>query len=216
MNPIYAQWTERWTKAAEAIAANGGTVHAFEQLPPATEAQVEAIEQKIGRKIPQSMREVITEFSAAVAFEWNIYEEGDEPSFDPQFVFCLWNLYRLPGCEEGRLIGLESMEGLEFEPGELYYDTAFSFIDIPNGDQIAIDTAQEGEPVIYLSHELGSGHGGRLGANFADFMDRWSKMACMPIDGFLVDDLWSEEANGLDPQSEFAQSILATFKINLD
>ncbi len=216
MNPIYAKWTERWKAAVEAIPAHGGTVHAFEQLAPATEEQLAAIEARLERKIPQSMRDVLTEFSAAVAFEWNVYEEGDDEDFDPDNVFCLWNMYRLPACEENRKLILESIEGLQFEPGEMYFDTAFSFIQVINGDQIAIDTAQEGEPVIYLSHDLGGGHGGRLAANFADFIDRWSKIACMPFDGYMLDELWSEEADGLDPHSEFARMITGRFALEFD
>jgi hypothetical protein len=125
-------------------------------------------------------------------------------------------MFRLPVYEEDRKLMIESLDGVQFEPGEMYYDTAFAFIHVINGDHIAIDTAQEGEPVIYLSHEIGSGHGGRLAANFEDFIDRWSKIACMPFDGYMLDDLWSEEADGLDPNSEFARMITGRFGLELD
>ena len=52
-------------------------------------------------------------------------------------------------------------------------------IPVNNGDYIAIDLGDDhyGE-VVYLSHDDGGGHGYVLGADFADFLRRWTPLGC--------------------------------------
>jgi hypothetical protein len=68
------------------------------------------------------------------------------------------------------------------DPGAAYdavWHDKLAVIAVGNGDYIGIDLAdaRHGE-VVYLSHDYGEGHGYVLGADFTDFLRRWTPLGC--------------------------------------
>jgi hypothetical protein len=64
---------------------------------------------------------------------------------------------------------------------------------------------------VYLSHDGGEGHGRVLGYSILDFIDRWTRVACVgPEDGLLAPFLHRDRPY-LDPAGELALSWRAWF-----
>ncbi len=63
-------------------------------------------------------------------------------------------------------------------PYNVVWHGKLAFHDVPSGDQLAFDLNEPSNPVVYLSHDDGEGHGYRLGNDFIDFVERWSMVGC--------------------------------------
>ncbi len=57
---------------------------------------------------------------------------------------------------------------------------------VPNGDYLAIDLASPEAPIVYLSHDGDDTYNLPLGANFADFIDRWTLLGCPGSEGWQM------------------------------
>lgn len=82
---------------------------------------------------------------------------------------------------------------------------------------MAFDLVANGDdaPVVYLSHDDGEGRGYKLGDNFIDFIDKWSKI------GFVggEDDQWlpftSNSQSGLLPESQSSIHFRELLKLDI-
>jgi hypothetical protein len=150
------------------------------------------MERTLGRAIPSSFRKVLLEYSARVCIEWALPDDmrPPEPFRDVWSGECRWDLKSLPELQnthrkwiEGCFTGKQPPDWekpshlIEYD---LVWHGKFAFLEIGNGDMIAIDIARAGDqPVVYLSHEDGSKHGYWLGRDFEDYVDRLSLLGCV-------------------------------------
>jgi hypothetical protein len=127
------------------------------------------------------------EFSRQVDFFWFLPRHVCPP--EPlETVFCgacSWDVGRLAAIyQEARWLASNAF--VEDTPDERLWQDKLPFHDIASGDFVAIDVSStEPQPIVYLSHELAFSHGYVLGADFIDFMDRWTTIGCPD------DDIWT-------------------------
>ncbi|MGY6501914.1 MAG: SMI1/KNR4 family protein [Acidimicrobiales bacterium] len=154
-------------------------VDAPEVAPPATHEQVDAVESALGVVLPESFRSALTTLSAAVSWSWWASGPFPEP-FDDIFSGNLhWSIDTLVARDEQRRQWIETV----FPDPDSYWDASWrdkvAFQAVGNGDLLAIDLdpARSGA-VVYLSHELGEGHGYVLADSLVDLVDRWVPLGC--------------------------------------
>lgn len=182
------RWVEGWQRAIDAAKRHGvQDSHRLEIDRPATREEVHDVECAIARSLPVSFRKTLLEFSRRVDFFWFLPQHVRPPEPLPR-VFCgccSWDIGRLAVMyEDARWLASNAF--VEDTPDERIWQGKLPFHDIGSGDYIAIDiSSSDPQPIVYLSHELAFSHGYVLGADFIDFMDRWTSIGCPD------DDIWS-------------------------
>ncbi|MGV3719452.1 MAG: SMI1/KNR4 family protein [Actinomycetota bacterium] len=140
----------------------------------------------------------------------------DETRFPAPFqeIFCgecYWDLHQLVALEESRRSWISSV----FPDPENEYDRVWhqklAFMEVGNGDLLALDLGQEGAPVVYLSHDGGESHGYLLGRDFADFIDRWSLLGCPGAEDWQMAPFLSGPTSYLEVQGERAAQWRSVF-----
>jgi hypothetical protein len=180
------RWVGGWQGAIDAAKRHGVQNYRLEIDRPATREEVYEVERAIARPLPAPFRKTLLEFSRRVNFFWFLPQHVRPPK-PLAGVFCgecSWDLGRLVGMyEEARWLASNAF--VEDTPDERLWQDKLPFHAIGNGDFIAIDvSSSEPQPIVYLSHELAFSHGYVLGADFIDFMDRWTAIGCPD------DDIW--------------------------
>ncbi|MBP1153793.1 MULTISPECIES: SMI1/KNR4 family protein [unclassified Paenibacillus] len=190
----YADWARSLTACYEACLAQGRQ----SQLMignRATNNQIRAVESKLGKRLPESLRSVISGFSKQVNFHWFLHESEkplvlrthaqtyrsdneNVPEFKERHIDSggyldggLWDLDQLEALEHIR----EDLDYLDEEGGRTYWADSLLFCRHGNGSYFGIDHTS-GE-VLYLSMD-GIMHGWRLGYDFAAFMHHWIHVGC--------------------------------------
>lgn len=147
--------------------------------PPATAAEVTAVERELGLELPESFRSTL--MTVARSIEWRWWTSGgfDAP-FDEIFSGELsWSLDRLV---EERKDWQGWIDGCFPDPDDPYdavWHDKLVFHSVANGDRLAVDLdpRRSGE-VVYLSHDDGEGHGVTMASSLGDLVDRWVPLAC--------------------------------------
>jgi hypothetical protein len=170
------EWRQQWESIRRALLARGAFFGRwdrwadkpprFEIDPPATIADVLAVESELGQAIPQSLRRVILEFSSRVCIEWQLRD-----SARPQGIFrsifageCRWDLRSLPALKTTHQEWVEGCFTGEHDPGwkkpphlikyDLVWRDKFAFLEVGKGEMVAIAVATPAsQPVVYLSHD---------------------------------------------------------------
>lgn len=206
---------ERWRARLEAIAAvcrrQGGlatrtfttppAMTPLSVLPPASAAEVRAVEVRLGFRLPRSLRAVVRTMTAGIAFYWRLHDADGQQ----QDGACDWSLARLPEMEVARQEWVRACF-LDIErPGHRRWQRALAFQEVGNGDMLAIDLAKAGRPVIYLNHEDERLHGWRLGDDFADFLERWTRLGCVGPEHWTLRPFLTSRTGGLDAEGAEAR-----------
>ena len=148
---------------------------------PATEAQVEALERELDCAIPPSFRYILCNVSSHVEFRW-FAPSGHTfpPPFQSNFCGDLhWSLEFTSSFNRNRLGWIETVFPNPADPYDAVWHNKLPFLEVGNGDLIAIDLAPNTyERIVYLSHDDGAGHGYTLAENFAKLLERWVPLAC--------------------------------------
>jgi SMI1 / KNR4 family (SUKH-1) len=180
------RWVGGWQRAIDAAKRHGVQDYRLEIDSPATRKEVDEVECAIARTLPELFRQTLLEFSRRVDFFWFLPEHVRPPK-PLAGVFCgecSWDLGRIAAMYD-QARWLASNAFVEDTPDERLWQDKLPFHNIGNGDFIAIDvSSSEPQPIVYLSHELAFSHGYVLGADFIDFMDRWTVIGCPD------DDIW--------------------------
>ncbi|WP_407270472.1 SMI1/KNR4 family protein [Radiobacillus sp. PE A8.2] len=145
----------------------------------ATMQQIARMERKLGVALPTSFRKVLLEFSADLNFRWFLPDDVhmDEELIDATSGSVHWNLEMMELFEEQRKSWIkEVFPNPDDEYDKVWHDK-LAFYAVSNGDLIAFDLSDNDGAVVYLSHEDGEGHGYKLGENFIDFINKWSRIA---------------------------------------
>jgi hypothetical protein len=185
----FDRWTKRWERLREACATRGMTDRwlegqrkpaRFEIAPPAPLATVEHVEATIGRSLPSAFRGVLLNYSGRLCVQWQRPKSVQIPEeFRKIFAGeCRWDLEELPNLIEEYKSWLDNC----FTDPTNAYDAVWygrlPILSVGNGDMVAISLDEPGEPVVYLSHDDGEGHGYQLGHDFVDYVDRLSTLGC--------------------------------------
>ncbi|GGN91430.1 SMI1/KNR4 family protein [Saccharibacillus kuerlensis] len=197
---------ERVDRVAVQVIAGGGVVPAISIGAPAAEDQVEEVERQLGMKLPLSFRQVLLQCSGEFDLRWFLDEDTELPS-PYQGIFCgilQWSLTSLLEIDEAKDFWVE---GNFSDPSDEYdkvWHNKLAFMEVGNGDYLAFDLLESDNPVVYLSHADGQGHGYTLGRNFIDFLERTSKI------GFVGPEDWQwrifvdSKHSGLNPEGTAA------------
>jgi hypothetical protein len=195
-------WESKWEAALAACDRMGGEITPVTIEPPASERDVQRVEQSLGRPLPSAFRTVLTRFSGGVFFSWYLPEKRELPEA-LQGIFsggCEWNLEHLTGMDERCRSWAKSCCPNPDDPYDRVWYNKLPFHTVANGDYLTIDlNAGERFPVVYLSHDGGSGHGLELGEDFIDFVSRWSRIGCPGAEDWQWLPFMSETGRFIDP-----------------
>ena len=144
-----------WRAALVACEARGGETRPLVIEPPASDSRVVEVERALGYALPARLRRFFREEAATIRFQWFL-PTGSEPPFVDSF--------------SGELsISLEQQVELA---AQNWLQGRVAFQLVATGDLIAIDVRKMGEPVVFLSHDGGDGHGIVLGRDLDDYLAR--------------------------------------------
>ena len=213
---IWDTWGERWNLALEACSRQGGMTRPLAVGAPAAEQEIMAVEQDLRIMLPTSFRTVLKEVAASVDFFWSLPETFPLPFALREISSgeCYWNLTELVEQEE---IRQDWVRRAFPDPEDEYckvWHNKLAFAHVMNGDMLAFDLAVPSHPVVYLSHDGGDGHGYRLGADFADFVNRSSLLGCVGYEDWQMMPFLPSPASLLDPDCENAYLWRSLFGIN--
>jgi cell wall assembly regulator SMI1 len=166
--------------------------------PRAKKKEVATAESELGAPLPASLRDAFLNLSGDIDVSWTLGWSRNE---DDERRFIAWGEVKLSVTSLPEIHGRK--EALLAGPGAGLYGAHWrrplAFMKFGGGDFLAIDV-QRGVgdgPVIYLAKNGSEADGALLGGSFADFMDRWTRLACVGPDYAYSKYFLTEE--GLDP-----------------
>lgn len=163
--------------------------------PGALSGEIDDIEGELSTRLPASIRRVL-EWSAAVDVTWVLSDSVVPPEPYALVTSCRlsWSLDRLVALHQTYSDWVTEVFPNPDDPYDKVWHDKTPFLAAPNGDIIALDTAEQ---VIYLSHEDGEGHGLVLGSNLLSFLVSWSALGCPGPEAWQWLPFWSESEGGL-------------------
>lgn len=150
---------------------------------PASPAEVEDAENRLGRKLPLQIRNFFLQYSKRCEFSAWLPDDLELPDeldgiFSAAFLI---SLDELIDAEDGRKEWVEACFADEDDEYDVVWHHKLGFMTVPNGDVIAFDVKENetNPPVVYLSHDDGEGHGYILGKDFDTYFEQLLKVgAC--------------------------------------
>ena len=159
--PPWECWRQRLEAIAVAIRRVGGEVTSFHMDVPAIPREVELVEARLGRPLPIEFRKVVLGFARRVEFRWKLPDDATLPE-EFQEIFageCGWDLDDLVRQEASRQSWVDECFPNPDDPYDRVWHRKLGWYTVTNGDSISFDTEHRRDPVVYLSHEEGDGHG---------------------------------------------------------
>ena len=205
--PPWECWRQRLEAIAVAIRRVGGEVTSFHVDVPAIPREVELVEARLGRPLPIEFRKVVLGFARRVEFRWRLPDDATLPE-EFQEIFageCGWDLDDLVHQEASRQSWVDECFPNPDDPYDRVWHRKLGWYTVTNGDSISFDTEHRRDPVVYLSHEEGDGHGYVLGDSFTDYMDRLTRLACVGAEDWQWTIFCPSASSGLDPDGPAAQ-----------
>ncbi|HTK66243.1 MAG TPA: SMI1/KNR4 family protein [Pseudonocardia sp.] len=201
----------------DALAAQGMEPGLLIMEPPASASEVAAMEERIGFRLPESFRRVVTSVSQRVDFDWFSPDGYDfQEPFDNIFRGSLsWSLAWLPDLLAYHQGAIDVVFPDPDDPYDVVWHNKFPIMSVGNGDYLAIDP--EGESagrVVYLSNGQSDCHGFTMASSFEDLLVRWIPLGCPGGEDWQWKLFYSADAGGIDPTSEIAQEWIQL--MNLD
>jgi cell wall assembly regulator SMI1 len=172
--------------------------------PPADNGAIAEIEKRLGAPLPESLRQVIAQYSSSVDIAWQL-REGDKAPLPPEFrgIFAgeiRWDLAELPDLIAEHA---EWVSTCFNDPDDSYnavWHNKFPIMHVGTGDMIGIETGRSHTgAVVFLSHDDGEGHGYILGTNFEDYIDRLSRIGGVGAEDWQWVRFTSSKTSGLEP-----------------
>lgn len=146
---------------------------------PASLEQIIKTEEQLGRKLPESFKKVLNEFSSNFSLRWFLPDNMEQPK-EFREIFSgtpHWSLELLSQCEEDRMGWIENVFSDPEDEYDVVWHNKLAFSEVGNGDYLAFDMSNmEDAPIVYLSHDNGEGHGYILANNFIEFLNNWSRI----------------------------------------
>lgn len=204
----WKNWQSRLESAIYACERIGGKSTFLSIKPPASKDSVRLVESSLGETLPKSFRDVLLQYSGEMSFYWFLPEEKIFPS-PFQNIFrgdCSWNIDSLIQLDQIRRGWIEKCFPDAQNPYDSVWHNAFTFLEVGNGDSLAIDLKSSNDgPVVYLSHDGSDSHGYLLGENFIDFIDRWSQIGCPGSEDWQILPFTKSKTSFIDPSGSEAK-----------
>ena len=182
---------ENWKTFAEAINAIGGDVQALSISKPACPKNIQHVEGEIGGFLPASFKDVLLNFSSKVEFRW-VLPKSSQFQGELEQIFsgeCYWSLEQMIELNKSKSRWVEECFSDAKDPYDAIWHETLVFHEVGNGDYLAIDLkAPNRQPVVYLSHDDGDGHGVELAENFQEFVFTTSRIGCVGAEDWQM--LW--------------------------
>ncbi|MGX5722947.1 hypothetical protein [Shinella zoogloeoides] len=184
---LWRQWQSDWRRMEETARRRGWNVTPLAIAPPAPEAAVLALEIRYGMKVPAQLREVLTRYSAHVAFGWSVpahlypLERQNLPIMSANRD-AIWDIGHIAERAIPNFLNwkkhLADRDLSEAPNGPEMWEHQFPIYELVNGDMLTIDmSVPDGpQPVRYFSHELEMLHGLALAPDFISFVTEMSKL----------------------------------------
>lgn len=182
----------------------------YTKRDPLTAEQAQALAEKLGTELPESLYRVLTEFAGGLEFEADYAAEVD----DLPLTVELNSVMQSAGLAFSPQLILQAEQvRRELEQEVFVYDTEYdrmwhnklAFMQAPGEDLIAFDLASGEDPaIVYLSCNEGKGHGLRLGENLVDFLDHFITLGMPGPKDVQWLPFYDEDAEKLDLQGENA------------
>ncbi|MCM3341854.1 SMI1/KNR4 family protein [Paenibacillus sp. MER TA 81-3] len=193
MEQVMQAWVERWGALMKRLEQQGARVHPLEVQPPATEAELVEVEERIGIPLPSVFRTLLQQGAKEVGMYWSLPNEAmlpDELEYTPSGDFG-WSLRQLDWPYFG---------GDEDDLDERRY---LQFHTAGNGDAllIGLDDGAADPSVWYWSHE--EGEFDLMAPSFTEYVERVTSLGCIGADCGQHRQFCSE--GGLDLGSSTAQ-----------
>ncbi|MEI5906969.1 SMI1/KNR4 family protein [Bacillus spongiae] len=197
----------------------GGKITDLVIEKPATLQQIEECERLLGLSLPKSFKKVLLEFSSGFNFCWFFPENYKlQEEFSGIFsgkLHCGLGLIKQVDDEKNSWV-----DKVFLNPNDEYdkvWHNKLAFYEVGNGDYIAFDLVENDNDasVMYLSHDDGEGHGYKLGENFVDFLEKWSRI------GFVGGEDWQwlpftlNQTSGLLPESNSANHFRELLQVEI-
>ncbi len=214
---LVTTWKRRWKAAVRASERRGGTgsVRVGRVLK---HAELSAIEKELGFAMPDSLADLFTGVAADADVSWSLPEDCELPAQFKELAWggCAWDARRIPELERARREWVEAVfPDRDNEYDRVWWDKV-AILDAPNGDLIAVDISRtDRAPVVYLSHDDGEGHGRVLGHSVLDFIDRWTRVACVGPEEWLMRPFLNPDRPYLDAVGDAAHAWRAWFGVDV-
>lgn len=209
--------TERWKQTLDAVERFGGETEPLIIEPPASLEEVIKLEDHIGVSLPEGIRDMLLTFSRKVSFYWSLPEGIGRFDEFPN-IFCgdfQWSIEFLETFNNYKGKWINEVFSDPTNTYDAVWHKKFAFLSVGNGDYLTVDTAPDRIPtVVYLSHDGGQGHGRHLGADFTDFILRWSRLGCVGAEDWQ----WMSFAPSggyLDPDCTAAKLFRCRLDLNM-
>lgn len=145
--------------------------------PPAKEREVREAERRLGIRFPDGFRATLRRFTRQLDYYWFVDDPGEGPPGWRDAPYC-------GNCS----FGLESLQHsshpVHFSAAERSKPSSMwawrlVVVGDGSGNGVALDLRGDGR-AIWMNHEDSSPpHGARLGNDFIDFMDRFTRIGCL-------------------------------------
>jgi hypothetical protein len=181
MNALYKKVKALVTKFEKIAIKRGWNVKKTIILEKATIEEIDIVEEKIGKKLPNELKEVLLNFTKN--FDFCYFIEGEKPPKEFNEIFSAeldWDLNGLIASHQYFLDWMEASldtRSNDLEAIKITKKIGFNktpLLEIGNGDLIVIDDSNN--EVIYLNHEGGIMHGKRLEKSFFAYLEKIAKI----------------------------------------
>lgn len=168
----------------------------FHLGPPATESDLQQLEATLDYSLPSSLRKVFLEQVASFGVSWSIKESYKIEGFDPicygNFILNFSELYHLNEENKGVIEGFKNERNEKIVQWIQLFQNRKPLMQLDNGDMLLIGVGDESrQEIVYYLHDACDGgeewfqkHGTVLAPNFEEFLDRWSRLA------FVGPEIW--------------------------
>jgi hypothetical protein len=205
------EWPGRWRALRGACARHGTTDRwqegrsrppRFRVSPPATGAAVRAVERELGLALPPSFRRVLLDYAGSLDIAWQLPDDAGRPEeFRKVFAGeCRWDIDGLADLQAKYRRWVAGCFQNPDDPYDKVWHHKLAILEVGTGDMLGIDLATPGgEPVVFLSHDGGEGHGYWLGRDFEDYVDRLGRLGCVGAEDWQWAPFVDDPRSGLLP-----------------
>lgn len=200
------------SRILDALAAQGFDTRPLVIGSPASSAQVDEVEARLGCTLPGSLRNVLTRIASRVEFAWfaprgRIFPDPFRQIFSGELC---WSVDGLPDLMAAVRDWIEKAFPDPNDPYDRIWHHKLPFMEVGNGDYLAVDLGQDRNGrVVYLSHDDGEGHGRTMAGSLEDLLVRWIPLACPGAEDWQWLPFCAGSDGSIDPSSAVAREWAA-------
>lgn len=196
----------------------GGEVQEVIIDEPSSLEQILQTEEKLGVKLPDSFKKVLTEFSGNFSFRWFLPDDMEQPN-EFRGIFCgtpHWSLELLPQFEEDRKGWIDNVFSNPEDGYDAVWHNKLAFCEVGNGDYLAFDMKNNSDAqIVYLSHDDGEGHGVKIANNFIEFIENWSRVGFVGCEDWQWLPFTTSSISEINPDGESAKRFRSWLRLDI-